>query len=137
MKYVISIVLVILLAGGVGYYYYNKPNDSLEDAIPAFTMTADQLFSAFESDEAGANKKFLDKVVEVKGKVQGVNCEKPAGTSVTLETESGMFGVICKMDSTISEPVNYKTGDEVIIKGMCTGMLMDVVLVRCVPSEKK
>jgi hypothetical protein len=39
----IILVLAIVAALG-GYYIYNKPVSGLEDAKPAFTMIADDLF---------------------------------------------------------------------------------------------
>ena len=42
-------------------------------------------------------------------------------------------GVICQLDE-LSEHkrTEFETGETVQLKGRCTGMLMDVVLVRCV-----
>ena len=54
-------------------------------------------------------------------------------TSITLESGSEMFGVICQLDNlTKHARTNFKEGEEIKLKGICTGVLMDVVLVRCV-----
>ena len=45
-----------------------------------------------------------------------------------------MGGVSCEMQDT-SGTENIKAGDSVTIKGVCTGVLMDVVLVRCVLAK--
>jgi hypothetical protein len=134
---VLKIVLVIAIIGALaGYYVYNKPVSGLEDATPAFTMKADELFTAFESDETGANKKYIGKIIQVSGTVQSVNHEQDGNTSVTLQTAGGMFGVICRMDSLNTNIQGIANGQSVSMKGECTGMLMDVVLVRCVNVKK-
>jgi hypothetical protein len=135
MKFLKLLGLMMLIVGVVGYYLYNKPNSSLEDTTPAYTLTSDALFSDFESDEAGANKKYLNQVIEVSGKVQTIN-NNPGEKSISLETSSGMFGVICKLDSTFTSEVKIVQGDSIVMKGLCTGMLMDVILVRSVPVNK-
>jgi tRNA_anti-like len=131
----IILVLAIIAALG-GYYVYNKPVSGLEDTKPAFTMSSDELFTAFETDETAANKKFLGKVIEVSGTVQSVNHEQDGNTSVTLQTAGGMFGVICRLDSLNSSPQGITNGQKVSMKGECSGMLMDVVLVRCINIKK-
>lgn len=136
MKKLLQIIaLLALIAGGVGYYMYNKPHKDMEDAKADISLTATELFKAFEADEAKANGNYLDKVIVVKGIVQDVSKDEEGNTSLTLESE-GMFGVICKLDNLAEHKrTEFKTGEEVIFKGICTGVLMDVVLVRCVEQD--
>ena len=136
MKKILGIIALLgILAAGVGYYMYNKPTESLADVKPAFTASADALFTEYESDETTANKKYLDKTIEVTGKVMSVNADT-SGLAITLETSSGMFGVICKLEDKHVEESAYQAGQKVKMKGQCTGYLMDVVLVRCVEVKE-
>ncbi len=134
MKKIAAVVLILIAIGGiVGTYLYNKPVPGISGEKPVAELTADSLFKIYESDEELANKLYLDKVIKVKGKVQSLNSDT-SGVSVSLETAAGMFGVICKLDKEHS--ADYKTGQEIMLKGRCTGYLMDVVLVACVPMEE-
>ena len=137
LKYLGYVAILGVIACGVGYYLYNKPNSSLENKKPDFTLSADQLFSEFDKDENVANKKFNGKVIEVDGKIQSINIEPNGQESVSLATASGMFGVICKVDSMVPRGVKSEVGQSIKMKGYCTGMLMDVVLIRCVPVTKE
>ena len=137
MKYVGYFLILIILLCGIGYYLYNKPNSSLGNKKPDYVVSADQLFGEYEKDENAANKKFNGKVVEVGGDIQSVNKEPNGQESISLKTTSGMFGVICKVDSTINLGAKAEVGQPIIMKGLCTGMLMDVVLIRCVQGSKK
>ena len=88
---------------------------------------------AFEDNELDANTKYLDKIMEVSGTVKEVNTGGKGMVSVTLDTESGMFGVICQMDNlTQHDRLDFKEGEKIKLKGICTGVLMNVILVRCV-----
>ena len=133
MKYIKILLLVAAIGAATGFYLYNKPVKSTSARSVELTVKSDELFNEFSSDESSANVKYLDKVVAVNGTV--TNIEQEDGMQViTLNTASDMFGVICKMEP--SENNNsVKTGDVITVKGICTGMLMDVVMVRCVVAN--
>ncbi len=135
MKKVLGIILLLaIIGGGVGYYLFNKPTESLKDAPAVLCVSADSLFASYEMDENGANTRFLDKIIEVDGKVQSVNTDT-SGLSLTLQTGSGMFGVICKLEDKSTPESSFTIGQAIRLKGQCTGYLMDVVLIRCIVQE--
>ena len=78
-----------------------------------------------------SNELYLNKVISVSGKIQNVLADT-SGVAITLQTSSGLFGVTCKMDETNLDVSHYSEGQTVKIKGLCTGYLMDVILIRCV-----
>lgn len=129
MKKIILIVLLLALLGG-GYYAYTEFNRGLEAAGKAeYSLSCSDLFSEFEADEKAANTKYLDKVIEIEGTISDISANKEGKT--TLSLEGGMlFGVTCELFET-EKASNYKKGQKVKLKGICTGYLSDVVLVRC------
>jgi len=130
MKQLIGIILGLALVGGIyGYLQFSKTADSTDDLKTEITMSAASLFEAFENDEQTANKKYLDKIVEVTGKVLSTKTQNEK-TTISLETNDMLGTIFCEMES---EPTaTPKNGEEVKIKGICTGYLTDVVLVRSV-----
>jgi hypothetical protein len=58
-------------------------------------------------------------------------------TSILLKDNAlAMAGISCLFEPQYSAEIKkWKTGRSVKIKGICTGILMDVVLVRCVPEK--
>ena len=133
MKKIITIGLLLAVVGaGVGFMIYNKPHQNMQSAKSDFKMTATELFSDFEANETTANTKYLDKVIELNGTVQSVS-EEENKVSITLDAGGLMGGVICQLDELSKHKrTEFKKGETVQMKGLCTGMLMDVVLVRCV-----
>lgn len=126
-KILLSLIVLGVLAAGYGYYLYNKPVEGAEHKKADVTVTSGQLVSDYEADETKANETYLGKVVEVSGKVAQVTTEE-GKTKIHLESESPMSLVICEMEHPEgSETV--KPGDEIKIKGQCTGYLSDVILV--------
>lgn len=134
MKKILLIAgLLAFIGAGAAFFMYNKPHQNIRSAKADFKLTATELFSEYEANEAAANEKYLGKIIEVTGVVQEVKQDEEGRTGVTLEGGGMMFGVICKLDD-FSNPkrTEFAEGEQVTFKGECSGMLMDVVLVRCV-----
>lgn len=129
-------VFAIILFAGVGaaivfYILYNKPhrNPANEASIQ---LSAEELFDNFNKDETNANTQYLDKVLEVKGKVLEVTTNQDQTTVIILETNDPIFGIRCTMNSKVVVDVN----DYVTVKGICTGFLSDVVLTNALLVKK-
>ena len=139
LKRILLIGLIAAAIGGaVGLYLWNKPVKDIQNAKTDFSMTAQELFAAYESNEASADSLYRRAVIEVTGSVievkeeeKEVDGEVRTITNVVLDGGDMMFGVICQMaDTNIESLQQLAPGDEVTIKGECSGMLMDVVLTR-------
>ena len=127
-KLLIALIILVIIAAGFGYYMYNKPLSSTSSMSTEFTMQAGELLEEFENDEEKANASYLDKVIEITGKIQKVE-SKNGTTSIYLDSDNPLSSVIFQLEepnSTILE------GQLITLKGICTGYLMDVVLVRAV-----
>ena len=127
-RILVSLVVLAIIGAGVGYYMYNKPVESLEHKKADIVISADQLLKEYESDETSANEKFLGKVIEVNGKVTGISNED-GKKKVNIETSNPMSAIICEMEENMSTG-DMKEGDNVKMKGMCSGYLSDVILVQ-------
>jgi hypothetical protein len=134
MKNLLKYGLILAIIGGaIGFYQWNKPHENMNRAKADITITADKLFTAFSDNEAEANSQYLDKVIAVTGTVKDVSTSAEGTVKVTLDSGDDMFGVICQMDELTEHKRNsFDVGEQLTLKGKCTGMLMDVVLVRCV-----
>ncbi len=125
------LLLLALTATGLAlYYYYKKPPD-IRKSTAHYETTAPALLADFNKNESTANAKYLDKVVIVEGVISNIN---PEGESpaVFLETGDPMATVTCSFYNTEGAALkNLKTGTTIKIKGVCTGMLTDVVLNKC------
>lgn len=122
------LLLLGMLAAGIGFYIYNKPVASLENKKPDIEVTASRLISDYESDEKTANGTYLGKIVQVSGKVAAIGVEE-GKTKIQLETENPISMIICELEDG-SNAGTVKVGDEIKIKGLCSGYLSDVILVQ-------
>ena len=83
-------------------------------------------------DEKKANAKYLGKIVEVSGIISEKTKDRIGNYNITLQGPD-LAGIGCEFENKVQDKLaNLKEGQEVKIKGICTGVLMDVVLVDCV-----
>ena len=131
----VTFLAIVMIGIGLGIYLYNKPHADISKIPPDFILDAKALFDEFESDEANASRKYIDKVIQVKGTLAEINRNRDG--SVVLSLEDVFFGVSCSLDSTTVKTVAAKieqlqSGEQVVIKGLCDGMLTDVKLSHCI-----
>jgi hypothetical protein len=133
-KYFLVAGILLLLLTGWAFYLYHKPHSNTAGQDTDFRMPAAELYAAFQQDEAGANKKFMGKVIEVNGTVSDI--ETGAASINVLISASAQGGISCSFSTGgMPSPGSIKKGSNRIIKGRCTGFLMDVNLVDCVLKE--
>ncbi len=136
LKKIFLILIVLCIAGGgIAYYYtFHKPHKNTFNLKAEYSLSAPELYSEYENDEDNANKKYLGKILQVKGKI--VNIKKfDSNYEISLKDE--MEGITCLVDSNYAvqqkkELDNLKPEQLISIKGQCNGYLMGVKMDRCV-----
>ena len=130
-KIVISVLVLVIALAVVGYKIYNKPHVDVASEKADITITATNLFADFSNDEEKANATYLDKIVEVKG-VIGKIAKEEEKVIINLNTGDDFGSVLCHLsDPSTGKVKDIKEGESIKVKGICTGFLMDVVLVKC------
>jgi hypothetical protein len=118
-------------------YMFNLKSTDMSKAKPDFIITASDLLKAFEADETAASTKYINKIVEVKGIISSVKPAANKAINISLATESDMSSIICTLPA-ISDPSKYSKGDEIVVRGECSGfLLVDVLMNNCAPIPKK
>ena len=132
-KILLILFITVMAAAGYGLYLYTKKPSDTRTASASFKLTAAELVADFNKDETAANLKYLDKVMHVKGKVAEIKLDVTTGqATVILDGGDPMAAVTCSFYNEEAGAVKALfQGTEVIIKGKCTGKLMDVVLNQC------
>jgi hypothetical protein len=132
-KYIKYVAALVLVAGTFSYYYINKPKASLENKQPDIIISPQKLLADFTADEQKANAKYLDKIIEVSGKVTAKNIDQNKKVSILMDTGDPMSSVTCELSPDQEKKSSgFKEGSFIEIKGKCTGMLSDIVLVDCI-----
>lgn len=126
MKKIVAIIITIVLlaAGLTSWYVFLKPHRSLESGAVT-RVSADTLLQAYQQDEARANAQYLDKALEVRGKISDISTNQQGQMVLVLDTGDPMSGIVCTLDQAGD---GLGKGQEVLVRGFCSGYLTDVVL---------
>lgn len=127
---VLVIVLLIIIGGVTGYKISNQPHVDVSKTEADINISGIILLEEFETDETKANTKYLEKIIEVTGTIGSISIEN-GNQIITLKEENAFGSIICH-SSNNEDFKNLKENDIVTIKGICTGYLMDVILIKCV-----
>jgi hypothetical protein len=133
--YIIS--SLILLTSVIFLMIYHKPHRSVIKEEAAFTLSVSQLVNAFLKDESDANELYLGKVLEVQGVLKEIILND-SNLILLLGDSTQMTGVSCYLQKDQKDKyTTLKRGESVKVKGICNGMLLDVVLDKCImfPGE--
>lgn len=132
-KIIIAVALIAVVGGAIGLYMFNKPTSDTSRMNAEVSVEATEIMRSFSDDEEAANDDYLGKVVEVTGVVEKVGSNDDGTAVIHLVSGDLMGAVVCNMSKPLDElGSTINEGDRVIIKGVCSGYLMDVILERAV-----
>ena len=132
-RFILFAGLTILAAAGTyGLNEYSRRHPDTHQLNAVFKVAAVDLVSVFEADASRATKEYADKVIEVRGIVSTIQRTDSSGT-VFLKGKTSSSSVMCQFDQkAFREITQLRYGQLITIKGICSGYLMDVVIVRCI-----
>ena len=133
----ITAALLILAAAGAsyGWYQYQKAPPDIRNEKAGIEIAAVELLKEFQQNETASNTKYVDKVLIVTGTVTEVQTDSSGQATVYLQTNDLLSAVTCSFYQNDESIKKIKAGSPARIKGICTGMLTDVVLNKCSLAE--
>jgi hypothetical protein len=129
-----TVMLLFLALGSLAWYIFNKPHRSLTDAI-SVKISADSLLAAYLKDEKLANLTYLDKALIINGEISELTTNQSGETVIILKTEDPMAGVVCTLQG--KPAITLQKGQQIQVKGFCSGYISDVVLRDCLLINEK
>lgn len=107
--------------------------DSLKKAmIDNSTVDATSLVLSFEYNEVAATQKYFGNELWVKGEISDIGIDIVGQVYITLAAhyKNGFREVQCLFSSGKEVASRYK-GEQVVVHGICQGLMMNVVLTKC------
>lgn len=130
----------LVLLVGIGLFLavlaFYKTNGSTASLKPELKTDALTLLNDYKTNETQANEKYLDKIIEVSGRITGT--EYHNGNMIILLGEKGEEEYIqCTLlQAKIMDPASTDMSAEVTIRGYCAGYLLNVIVNRAVLVDK-
>jgi hypothetical protein len=138
-------VMVVGLGIWQGLKEYNRKNPDLADVKADIKIAAVDLIREYEVNDSASNRKFLGKILEIKGQVKEVRTDEKGFYTIVLGDTGSMSSVRCAMDTVHQQDAaKLSIGTSTTVKGACTGfnkdemgLGSDVILNRCVIVASK
>ena len=129
----ISLFFIIIIIGLLFLLnQYNKPSVDVTNLDADLVINVDEILKDFQKDEEKANLKYTNNIIEVHGEISKISTVDGNAT-ITLKDNQFDSNVICNVQPQENKEVlQLKKGDQISLKGICTGYLLDVILVKCV-----
>lgn len=139
MKKALLVLLLLFAVGGIiGYRMWNKPHSDIHSTTANAKLSAAELYKVYQTNETIADKEYLGKVLMVTGKILDINQGADGSTNILLDTGDPMSTILCQLDKFSShEMKGLSQGIQVTVKGICSGFTGDVVIDRCVITDRK
>ena len=116
-KILTGVLILIVVAGSVGYYLYSKKVQNYAEGEPDINITAKELVEAFDKDTASAVKRFMEKKIRVTGTVKSLD-----SSAVVLSEEGVPSSVVIGLDERNKKSISQlKVGEAATLQGKFSG----------------
>ena len=141
----IVMVLAAIVAGVFTCRQFNRKNADVSGLKSSYEVQATDLIKEFAENDSSAMKKYLGKLVTVRGQVKKIDHDVEGYYTIVLGDSSGLSSVLCAMDTTQHvDAANLNKVSSVNVKGYViafekdeTGLLgSDVKLNRCIVEKQ-
>lgn len=126
IKIIMALAVTGLIAAFLVYkFYINKPHKDIEHAKAEYTLNAQDLWNAYNTDLAKADSLYTGKVLLVEGNLSRVEKSDSLSYAVIVMEADSLFGdksIRFEMLPNFTDKVaNLQPGVNVKIKGACNG----------------
>ena len=115
----------------------NELHKETTDVKADFTLSSDQLIKEFMSNDSAANKKYLDKVILVNGPASAIEIGTDSTSTIRFADSTGSYAIFSLEKEELPAVKQLKTGDQVSLKGVCSGSIYSDILATTSISFKR
>jgi hypothetical protein len=127
-KILISVLVLIIISVSIYWYVSREKFTDTSKRKSAYTVKALDFIKEFLQNDSLANKKYADKIITVIGTVSGI---ESADTTINIkftDTTNGSYAIFAFQEQHLDEAKTLKAGDNVSIKGSCSGSIFSDIL---------
>lgn len=131
------LLLTIALLGGVALLLFVQEWNRAPNAVDTreeieISISSEELLASFISDEAAASAAYVEKTIEVEGRIKEISFLNNRYT-ILLQGKGEYSCLMCDMNPEQMEQIQQlKKGDLITLRGICKGFLMDAILLNCI-----
>ena len=121
-KKLLIALFILLLAGGAAIWWiFTEKFEDTSEVKPHYTVNAPEFIREFQTGLNIANKKYAEKIIVVNGTVTEVKNADTTANIIMADSSSGAYLIFAFQQQHLAEAKSIKEGDQVAIKGSCSG----------------
>jgi len=133
----IIILITVSLAVAVLFLIYMWRLDDMDTRTleTEANITSNELLLLSQENKQEQLANYIDKAIEVRGTLKKTTFKKDVYTLLINSGEGNTY-ILCEMQKDEnSKIVNLEIGQQIVVKGILKGALLDVILLSCILSE--
>lgn len=129
-KHIASLVgLIVFCILAVGSTETDKDTQKVQSQAASYTVSANQLYSEYNSNEVAADAKYKGKVVIVSGTIQDIGKDIMDDAYIVIGGQGFLDGVQCTFTKGEQSSVaRLSKGQQVTVKGVVAGKMGNVLV---------
>lgn len=120
-KWLIVAGILVLAGGAALWYLFTEKFEDTKKVKADYTVHAIDLIKEFQQDEAAANKKYTEKIIIVNGTVSEIKNADTTANIIMADIKTGAYIIFAFQQQHVAEARKLKLGDNISIKGSCSG----------------
>ena len=126
------VILGAFLVLAFGSTDTDRDTQEVQSQAPSYTLSANQLYSEYDSNEVAADSKYDGEVVIVTGTIQDIGKDVMDDAYITIGGSGFLDGVQCTFtESEESSVSRLSRGQQVRVKGEVSGKMGNVLVDKC------
>jgi len=127
-KILIAVLALIIIGAGIYWYVASEKFVDTSKRKSVYTVKALDFIKEFLQNDSLANKKYADKIITVTGIVSGIESADTTINIKFIDTATGSYAIFAFQEQHLNEAKTLKAGDDVSIKGSCSGSIYSDIL---------
>jgi len=120
-KILLGLFIVLLAGAGVVWYIFTEKFTDTANRKSDFTVNAMDFIKEFRQNASMANRKYTEKIVVVNGIVSTIEAAHTTANIKFADTSTGDYIIFAFQEQHLADAKKLKEGQQVSIKGSCSG----------------
>lgn len=108
------------------FFAEGQKNTATEKAD--FTMSAEALMAEFLRTDSSANKKYIEKMIQVDGPASAIDIAADSTSTIKFADSTGSYAIFSFEKADYPDVKTIKAGDNISLKGVCSGSIYSEIL---------
>ncbi len=127
-KIFIALLIFVSILIGFVYYLFNFKFQNTQEVKTDYTVNSNDLIAAFQKDFILSNKKYAEKIIEVRGLISAIELADSSTNLKMTNPNTGSYVIFSFQNDNKDIVMKVKKGEVITVKGSCSGAIYSEIL---------